>query len=330
MKIRSLLLIIILGTPLFMSAQDMCLQFDGQNDYGLMPFQDLTGKSEITLEAWINPDPNIPQYYQNIVRQNGQSIPAALLLAYQNNGTAISFGLNTTSGYVEIDPPVSPSQFTNVWSHIACVYDGDLMRMYINGMLVDSAVNAGTMNFSQPNTIFFGRRTISSPTEPYHGKLDEVRIWDVARTQQEIFNNMNCALFGPIPGLLAVYNLNSASGTVVVDNSGNGSSGTIYNSPQWITSPVAPVCSVGIDEQNDAGDISIYPNPVTQFFSIDIQIDGPVYLSVYDALGRLLIDRRSLTYGTNTFANDFRSDGIMNFVISNDKSMIESRMVLVQ
>ena len=90
MKIRTLLLII-LGTPLCLSAQDMCLEFNGQNNYGLMPAQDLTGKSEITLEAWINPDPNIPQYYQNIVRQNGQSIPAALLLAYQNNGNAISF-----------------------------------------------------------------------------------------------------------------------------------------------------------------------------------------------------------------------------------------------
>lgn len=330
MKIRSLLLIIILGTPLFMSAQDNCLQLDGQNDYVLLPAQDLTGKSEFTLEAWINPSSNITQNYQNILRQNGQGLPAAFLLAYQNLGTFISFGLNTTGGYKEIDHPVNAAQFSDNWHHLAGVYDGDKMRMYINGLPVDSINQTGTMDFSVNLANFIGRRAWNSPVEPFRGSVDEVRFWEVARTQQEIFNNMNCALSGPLPGLLAVYNLNSNSGVTAYDASGNGSAGILQSGPLWVTSPVAPVCAVGIEEEDLMYNINVYPNPVAQFFSIDIHINGPVYLSVYDALGRLVMGRRQLSYGTNTFANDFLSDGIMNFVISNDKGMIENRMVLVQ
>ncbi len=307
-------------------AQNTCLDLDGQDDYVNLPLQDLTGYDAITLEAWINPDANVNQTYQNILRQNSPGLPASYLLAYQNGSTIISFGINTQQGYKELDHPVNPNQFSGIWTHVAGTYDGSMMRMYLNGILVDSVQHIGLLYMPNPNGHFIGRRAGSTPTEYYHGLVDEVRIWTIARSQFDIFNDMNCALNGLKPGMLAVYNLNENQGVVAHDASGNGFDGTIMNGAAWIGSPVAPVCPVGLYNPSEAIEISVFPNPANNNFSILLKtaLQENLYVDIYNAYGQVVTSAIKLQFGPNEFHDILKCSGLYYVTVRNSHRIIRS------
>ena len=55
----------------------------------------------------------------------------------------------------------------------------------------------------------------------WDGVMDEVRIWTVARTAQQIKDNMNVIMKPTTPGLLAYYQFNEAEAANVKDSTGN-------------------------------------------------------------------------------------------------------------
>lgn len=226
------------------SAQDNCLDFDGIDDWVDVPSQNLTGMSQLTLEAWVYADGITSGVWSEIYRQNATGIPAAYLLSFQNYGTVLSFGINTSSGYLELDASIIPSNYVGSWHHIAGVYDGTTMMLYVDGNSVGSISHSGTLLMGNPTTHRIG---VSVSTEFIDAKIDEVRLWTVARSQGDIINYKDCALYGPINGLVAVYNFNETSGANATDGSGNGFDGTLMNSPAWVGSTVAINCSVGLE-----------------------------------------------------------------------------------
>jgi hypothetical protein len=73
-----------------------------------------------------------------------------------------------------------------------------------------------------------------------NGKIDELRVWDDARSASEIQANMYTELIGNEQGLVAYYNFNETSGTIVPEESTNSGDGTMYNmtGSEWEPSPV--------------------------------------------------------------------------------------------
>ena len=55
----------------------------------------------------------------------------------------------------------------------------------------------------------------------FHGKIDDVRFWNVARTPEEIRNNMNSSLTGNEPGLVAYYPMDLNENWELIDHSPN-------------------------------------------------------------------------------------------------------------
>jgi hypothetical protein len=70
----------------------------------------------------------------------------------------------------------------------------------------------------------------------FEGKIDEVRIWDIVRTQTEIQENMGTSLTGNEDGLVAYYEFNEGSGFEVTDSSTSANDGTINGYPEWVES----------------------------------------------------------------------------------------------
>jgi hypothetical protein len=129
------------------------------------------------------------------------------------------------------------------WHHIALVREGAVVTIYVDGALqVTTGIIHATLSTSSNHTFYVGSRT---NIEHWYGEIDEVRIWDHARTEAEILQDMNLELTGLEPGLEAYYDFNEGAGQTAFDSSPNAYDGTLgstpgvdANDPEWI--PAAP------------------------------------------------------------------------------------------
>jgi hypothetical protein len=133
----------------------------------------------------------------------------------------------------------------NTPHHIAGVYDSDnsRLRLYVDGQLAAEASATGRIR-NYANDLYIGDWNGSSSWHFHHGEMDEVRLWNVARSEADIRREMRFQLATNEPGLVAYWAFDEASGTTALDQAPGGSSGTLVNGPLRLASPVprfAPV-----------------------------------------------------------------------------------------
>jgi hypothetical protein len=132
------------------------------------------------------------------------------------------------------NPGSSPRLQPGQWYHLAGTYDGQNIVMYVNGQPWFTQPLSGQV------TEYGGQVAIARNANPawnqraFAGDVREVRLWSVARTQQQIAAAMNAPLAANEPGLASYWPLNEGSGTVATDRTGRGDNGTI-NGGTWIT-----------------------------------------------------------------------------------------------
>ncbi len=192
-----------------------------------------SGITAITLEAWVyhNSLPNQVERYITI----GTEV-AVLRHDGSNSGGAgqLHFYIKKSNG-VLVSLRVNGALSTGVWTHVAGTYDGTSIKLYLNGALIASSAPSGglyppdgSFSFSSSNT-----------NEFLDGKLDELRVWNYARSEQQIRENMHLTLSGSETGLLNYWQLNEGSGTMAHDYTGNcNGSLTGLGSGNWVNSTI--------------------------------------------------------------------------------------------
>ncbi|GIV10350.1 MAG: hypothetical protein KatS3mg019_2441 [Fimbriimonadales bacterium] len=152
------------------------------------------------------------------------------------------FGNWTTQGRLAYVPP---QPIIGTWQHFAFVASrsGNYMRIYRNGVL--EAQKSGTTSFTRGNLdlyIGFG----ASGFTGYRGLIDEVRIWNRARTQREIQRDMHATLVGAERGLIGYWRLDEwrDNAPTAFDSSPSGAHG-IYSNARWLAS-TAPIDTVQV------------------------------------------------------------------------------------
>lgn len=229
---KKILLIIgfVLSFGMLKSQYDAALHFDGLDDY--VPIKkptDLSGPSHITLEVWINCD-------------NFNSSPCetcAPLIWEQNSIYRLGTG-NTKDLYIQLtDGTTSQSVVKkqvlsdSTWHHVAATFDGKYIRLYLDGNILDSAkANFQALKYTSSNTEVW----IGDPKTGYGGTIDEPRIWDYARTQQEIRESMVSRYKSNKSGLLVQLSFDEGDPyqdntklSTVYDLSTNSNDGTLGN-----------------------------------------------------------------------------------------------------
>lgn len=110
----------------------------------------------------------------------------------------------------------------NQWTHIAVTYDmaSSVAKLYVNGVEKASAIISGA-NANTVNNFMMGMR--GDGTYHFTGKIDEVRIWNTARTQTEIREKMRLTLpYGVAAGLAHYYQFNdNGTSGITIDNIGS-------------------------------------------------------------------------------------------------------------
>jgi|GEM_PF-1610690 len=231
----AILLLMFLGVSQMLPAQNYALTFDGSNDYincGSPAGLKITGDQ--TIEMWIYP-------YALDARRNplAKAYAGEGTLTLETDGTINYYygtGGGNNSPYQTFG---SSSQINpNVWTHIAVVRDLSNMKLhwYINGILINS-LNAEFSAAQSGNNNFY---IANGNVNDFKGEIDEVRVWNVARTPYEIAANKNSELTGMEDGLAGYWTFNEGSGSTAYDQSPFGHNGSIAGNTSYLISE-APV-----------------------------------------------------------------------------------------
>ncbi len=218
------------------------LNVDGVNDYVVVPNNAglQVGAGNFTVEFWAKASQVNSLFHYVVSKDNTNSNMEFLVGLGSNDRWFCNVkGLN----YIGSTNFVTP----NVWYHVACTYDGATEALYVNGVL-QGTVAVGSTPLTSPADVLIGGRTASSPQQFFAGDIDEVRIWNYARTACQINTYMNCEIATSVSGLVANYHFNQGVAgnintgvTSVTDASGNSNNGTIMNvalsgtTSNWVT-----------------------------------------------------------------------------------------------
>ncbi|MEA3444127.1 MAG: LamG-like jellyroll fold domain-containing protein, partial [Bacteroidota bacterium] len=162
------------GTP-----GDYALSFDGVDEYLKVWGANTLPENDFTLEAWINAsqlnDTHEILYWYELYDgvQFRVDSDGSLLYGESSNGA----WQYVVSGAL-ID--------TNTWVHVAIVKDSNICNLFVNGISVAS--DTLDLNISPANMVV-GARDVSNDRF-FNGMIDDVRIWNVPRSQSQISSNL--------------------------------------------------------------------------------------------------------------------------------------------
>lgn len=247
------------------------LDFDGTNDVVNTNIT-TTATGSLTAEAWIYPRASaykrILSNYTNSAATSGEF----LLDTYNatNNGRGLRF-LVEGSGNVIHQLSVANVLTLNAWNHIAGTFENGIVKLYVNGLAVGTSTAPFTSLPACTNSISIGEDPVINAAEYFNGIMDDIRIWNTARTAAEISGNMNNCLTGNEAGLKAYFRLSEGTGTTITDLK-NGSTGTLSGmdpATDWVPGNVdcfTPICSFEMTQQVN---INVNPLPTVSVASTE-------------------------------------------------------------
>lgn len=229
------------------------LDFDGAEDYvEIADSPALSGGpgKSITVEAWVNPsaiDSNFPvihKYLDSKSKDWGISIDQGVVdVAIEANGDNWEYRTG--------------SIVAGVWTHQALTFDNasKMTRVFING--IESGQGQARAS-GLPDTraaVFIGKHGYDSRFYP--GAINEVRVWNFAKTAAQIQSSMNKTLTGSESGLVGYWDFEEGSGQNAGDGSSSGNDGQLKpaNGPSWVASDAplssdAPVTAIQVVSPN--------------------------------------------------------------------------------
>ena len=215
------------------------LDFDGSNDYvSITDDASLTSTSVITISAWFKKVSG--SGWMSLVGKGTSDANEEYVLLLKDDQVYFDVG-NGGGPYLQQSTTIA----TGTWHHIAAVHTRSsgtsTLKVYLNGQDVGGTTVAAS-NTPNDNSIplTIGSR-FSTSNALFEGRIDDVRIWNDARTASEIQDYMHKVLVGNESNLVAYYKMSNGSGTSLTDNSSNSNTGTLTNmdNSDWVNSYAA-------------------------------------------------------------------------------------------
>ena len=234
MKIIPTILLIFIITfinpPAF--AQNRVLSLDGHGDYVEIEDGEALNSinSQVTMEVWIKAT-KFPNYYMPIIYKgdkpkSGRSYclwlthDGQLLVISASSSSNTNIGSSSPIGLITL----------NTWYHVAGVINGknSVMNIFINGTEITSGVFGKDIRVSSLPFLIGWTHENYLGYSPFAGQIDEVRIWNIARTPEEIQSTMHTSLSGKEPGLVGYWRFDNI-GNIATDSSPNRSDGQLID-----------------------------------------------------------------------------------------------------
>jgi hypothetical protein len=186
--------------------------FDGMNDHILMGnVLDFNNTDALTLEAWIK-IPSVAPFMNFVGKQLNSGSYRGYHMYTQAGELKFSFVNTLSSNWLWVETTGANIDDNN-WHHVAVIHDGSGtaagVNLYVDGKLQTKVVNNDNLTATTITTAPFAIGSRNSSDGFLNGSIEEVRIWNVARTQNEIRENMHLTLKGDETGLVSYYQFNN-------------------------------------------------------------------------------------------------------------------------
>lgn len=154
------------------------LDFSKVDDYILVPSSTIYNNANMTICAWVYPTANVNSVH--IASRLGVSASGDWRFGIGASGGTWRFRVQTSAGQSSAE---SSTGFTlNSWQHVCGVYNGSNVLLYVNGVQTNSVSNVGSMGSTSVD-IWIGN---ASTNEDFTGKIDDVRLYSSALSDDEI------------------------------------------------------------------------------------------------------------------------------------------------
>ena len=201
----------------------------------------------ITIEVWFKASSFYAEdgAVNSVLRKNVAANAENFFLRFRN--VAGKQVVEMSVGY-DIEVLRVPYEFdAGKWYHLAGTYDGSAMIVFVNGVAIQSEKTSGSVYIDESD-LFIGKGDPEfSSGEYFHGALDDIRIWNVARSQKEITAAMNTTLTGKEPGLVAYWNFDDGTAK---DLSPHSNDGVLSGDAQIVESPRPTSLAPGRSKSN--------------------------------------------------------------------------------
>lgn len=220
------------------------IYFDGSTNYIDMEDALDLNNSEFSVSAWINRESGSSN--TSILSKRNEPFTEGYDFKIDTNGKLEISWNNGTSQSLKSSATIPEAE----WHHVAVIYDSGIATLYIDGVADTSSSLTAPVNTS--SSFYIGAANKHTPMAFFKGNIDEVRVWDVALTvdqlryvmNQEILENasfVNGSYLNsrgvtptkddiasiPWSSLAGYYPLSTYTYTNTKDESGNGNQGAL-------------------------------------------------------------------------------------------------------
>lgn len=206
-----------------------------------------------------------------------------------------AFGFNTGNTNIL---GIESSEMENNWVHVAAVFINGLpnsnnVELYINGqrqtLAEMSPENPTTTSRKVSSTVYIGGWGYDNKYD-FGGNIDELKIWDGARTQEEIQDGMSTSITGNEENLLGYWKFDDLT---LKDETKYGNNGQFINGASLGEGVSKTVTIHNGDAYNSTDNLSLFAVSDQTLNLIDISLDDPLLLLKLDTALNSISKQRS-------------------------------------
>ncbi|NTS40693.1 LamG domain-containing protein [Flavisolibacter sp. BT320] len=241
---------VLLATTTQAQVTNNALQLDGLSNYATLGTISPTGNfsTGLTFEAWVKWGA-FNNWSRILELSNGSG---SNNLIFSNEGTTRKLRFEVYRGSTTSGLSIPQTLTTGRWYHVAVTQTSEgLVTLYVDGIAATSATLHMPVNVSRTRSEI--GRSAWNTDGYFKGSIDEVRIWNVARTATEIRQNMLKTVPANATGLIAYYSFDEASGATLTNTCTNGGAGngTLVSGTK-VASPIRETANaLALDGTND-------------------------------------------------------------------------------